>query len=77
MLRRGGWLADQPHLKRLEVDPDKLGGVLSLRGRRWPVERVAQIASPEEGRAILIEDYQLDRRDVDESPRRVEAAAAL
>ncbi len=36
---------DAELMERLEVDPDKLGGVLSLRGRRWPVERVAQIAS--------------------------------
>lgn len=77
VLRRGGWLADQLHLSRLEVDPDKLGGAPSLRGRRWPVERVAQIAADEEGRQILVEDYQLDPRDVSESLTWVEAAAAL
>jgi hypothetical protein len=47
------------------------------------VERVAQIASDRdgkvvpEGEALLIEDYGLDARDVDESLRWVEAAAAL
>lgn len=77
MLRRGGWLADRLHLKRLEVDPSKLGGAPTLRGRRWTVERVAQIAADEEGRSILVEDYGLDPREVDESLRWVEAAAAL
>lgn len=77
MLRRGGWLADQLRLKRIEVDPQKLGGAPTLRGRRWPVERVAQIAADDEGRSILIDDYGLDTRDVDESLRWVEAAAAL
>jgi uncharacterized protein (DUF433 family)/DNA-binding transcriptional MerR regulator len=77
MLRTGGWLADQLGLERIEVDPAKLGGAPTLRGRRWPVERVARIAADAEGRAILTEDYGLDERDVEESVRWAEAAAAL
>lgn len=77
MLRSGGWLADQLRLERLEVDPLKLGGAPTLRGRRWPVERVARIASDVQGRTILIEDYGLDGRDVEESIRWTEAAARL
>jgi uncharacterized protein (DUF433 family)/DNA-binding transcriptional MerR regulator len=77
MLRTGGWLADQLGLDRIEVDPAKLGGAPSLRGRRWPVERVARIAADAEGRAILIDDYGLDDRDVEESVRWTSAAAAL
>lgn len=77
MLRRGGWLAEKLRLNRVEVDPEKLGGSPTLRGRRWPLDRVAQIASDQAGRELLIEDYGLDQRDVDESLRWVEAAAAL
>lgn len=77
MLRRGGWLADHLGLNRLEVDPDKLGGAPTLRGRRWPVERVAQLAADEEGEQILLREYGLDQRDIDESLRWVEAAARL
>lgn len=77
MLRRGGWIADQLELERIEVDPEKLGGAPSLRGHRWTVERVAQIGCDDEGKAILVEDYGLDARDVDESLAWVEAAAAL
>src|SRR5436309_1559682 len=54
MLRRGGWIADQLRLKRIEVDPQKLGGQPTLRGRRWPVERVAQIGANREGKMILM-----------------------
>lgn len=77
MLRRGGWIADELHLKRIEVDPQKLGGAPTLRGRRWGVEGVAQIAADAEGRAILINDYGLDDRDVDEAVSWTEAAASL
>jgi uncharacterized protein (DUF433 family) len=77
MLRTGGWLAEQLKLERIEVDPEKLGGAPTLRGRRWPVERVARIAADDEGRAILIHDYGLDERDVEESVRWTQAAAAL
>lgn len=77
MLQRGGWLADHLRLGRLEVDPQKLGGAPTLRGRRWPVERVAQLAADEEGQGILLQDYGLDERDIDESLRWVDAASRL
>lgn len=77
ILRSGGWLADRLGLERIEVDPEKLGGAPTLRGRRWPVERVARIAADEDGRAILTEDYGLDSRDVAESLQWANAAAVL
>lgn len=77
MLRSGGWLADRLGLKRIEVDPAKLGGAPTLKGRRWPVERVAQLAEDAEGKSILIDDYGLDSRDVDESLAWTAAAAKL
>jgi uncharacterized protein (DUF433 family)/DNA-binding transcriptional MerR regulator len=77
MLRRGGWIAAQLGLKRIEVDPDKLGGAPVVRGRRWPIERVAQLASDDAGRAILENDYGLHRLDIRESRRWVDAAARL
>jgi uncharacterized protein (DUF433 family) len=77
MLRRGGWLADQLELRRIEVDPEKLGGTPVLRGRRWPIERVAQLAADDAGVHVLLDDYGLDRRDVDESVEWMNAALAL
>lgn len=77
LLRSGGWLANELALERIEVDPDKLGGAPTLRGRRWPVERVARIAADQAGRAILTGDYGLDEQDLDESLRWAKAAATL
>lgn len=77
VLQKGGWLADELALTRIEVDPEKLGGAPSLRGRRWSIERVAQVAADDEGRELLVEDYGLDEEDIDESVRWTEAAAAL
>ena len=77
MLFTGGWLADQLRLERIEVDPEKLGGAPTLRGRRWPVERVARIAADSEGRDLLVQDYGLDERDIGESVQWTDAAAAL
>jgi uncharacterized protein (DUF433 family) len=77
MLRRGGWIAAQLELRRIEVDPGKLGGAPSLRGRRWPIERIAQIAADDEGRTLLVEDYGIDDGEIDESLRWMECASAL
>lgn len=77
MLHRGGWIAAQLELLRIEVDPGKLGGAPSLRGRRWPIERIAQIAADDEGRALLVEDYGIDNGEIDESLRWMECASAL
>ena len=77
VLRQGGWLARELGLTRIEVDPERLGGAPSVKGYRWPVERVARVAADDEGRALLIEEYDLDERDVEESIRWTLAAAAL
>lgn len=67
MLRSGGWLAYHLKLDRIEVDPSKLGGAPVLAGSRWPVERVARIAADDEGRAILIGEYELDEVGVEQA----------
>lgn len=77
MLRRGGWLAAQLKLERIEVDPGKLGGAPVLRGRRWPIERVAQLAADEAGIRVLLDDYGLHPRDIEESVRWMDAALSL
>jgi DNA-binding transcriptional MerR regulator len=78
MLRHGGWIADSLKLQHIEVDPEKLGGAPVLAGRRWPVERVAQIAkdSPE-GWQLLRDEYDLPDIEIDESVRWATAVASL
>lgn len=77
MLWRGGWIAAKLGLQRIEVDPGKLGGAPAICGRRWPIERIAQLAEDEGGRAILIGDYGLNQLDIDESVQWVRAAEKL
>jgi uncharacterized protein (DUF433 family) len=77
MLRTGGWIAYANGLDRIEVDPTKLGGAPALQGSRWPVERVARIAADAEGRAILVDEYKLDERDVDQAVQWTKVAEKL
>ena len=77
VLRRGGWIAQELKLRRIEVDPSKLGGAPLLVGRRWPVERVAQLAADDDGASVLLGDYGLRRPEIAESVKWVEAAARL
>lgn len=77
VLRTGGWLARRLRLERIEVDPQKLGGAPTIRGHRWPVERVARIAADDEGRSMLVEEYELDELDIKESVTWTDAALAL
>ncbi len=44
-LRRGGWaVRDLPHLKSIEVDPDRLSGRPAISGTRVPADLVAHLA---------------------------------
>lgn len=67
MLNHGGWLATQLGLRRIEVEPLKLGGQPSLKGRRWTVDHVARIGADQEGRRILMDEYGLEEEEVAES----------
>jgi uncharacterized protein (DUF433 family) len=77
MLRTGGWIAYAYGLDRIEVDPTKLGGAPALRDSRWPVERIARIAADTEGRSILIHEYELEARDVDQAVQWTDVAEKL
>jgi uncharacterized protein (DUF433 family) len=77
VLTRGGWIADRLKLTHIEVDPSKLNGVPVLRGRRWPLERVAQLAADEEGWAVLVGEYGLRPDEVEESTLWMDEALKL
>lgn len=68
-LRRGGWaVRSLPDLDHIEVDPDRLSGRPTIRGRRIAAEDVARIAE-EDGVDVLVEDYELTEREVDDARR--------
>ncbi len=82
-LNRGGWAARQiPDLRHIEVDPDRLSGRPTIRGRRVPASMVAELAEAPHGVPLLHEDYDLDADQIRdarrwwEATRRYERAAA-
>lgn len=82
-LRRGGWAVRAlPDLEHIEVDPDRLSGKPTIRGRRIAAEDVAEIAATRGGVETLHADYELDEAEIADARRwwrevrRFEAVAA-
>jgi uncharacterized protein (DUF433 family)/DNA-binding transcriptional MerR regulator len=69
-LSRGGWAARSlPALEHIEVDPDRLSGRPTIRGRRIAAEDVARIAITDTGRADLREGFGLSDEEIDDARR--------
>jgi len=66
-LGRGGWVALKKPRKHIEVDPERHSGTPVVRGRRLPTSLVAGIASAEDGRKTLREDYGLSAAEIDDA----------
>jgi uncharacterized protein (DUF433 family) len=66
LLRRGGWAARKlTDLKHIEVDPDRLSGTPTIKGRRVAAKAVAELAdSGSVGVQILREEYDLKRDQI-------------
>ena len=76
-LRRGGWAARElPGLLHINVDPDFLSGRPTIKGRRVPVALVAELATEEDGQAILREDYDLSPEQIKDAVRWWKASSA-
>lgn len=82
-LRRGGWAVRRvPDLQHIEIDPDRLSGRPTIRGRRIAAEDVALIADGPGGVELLRDDYDLDETQIADARRwwrevrRLEAQAA-
>ena len=71
LLRRGGWaIREHPEIHHVEVDPERLGGTPTIRGRRIPVTQVAHLA--EEGYSglrILREEYEVTQPEIRDAVR--------
>jgi uncharacterized protein (DUF433 family) len=75
LLQRGGWAArDLLDLTHIEVDPDRLSGRPTIRGRRVPAEKVAQLAQTAGGRTELVDDYELTSDEIRDAERWWDAA---
>jgi uncharacterized protein (DUF433 family)/DNA-binding transcriptional MerR regulator len=77
-LRRGGWaVRSTPDLEYIEVDPDRLSGRPTIKGRRIPAAKVAAMATTDEGREILADDYDLSREEIEDAVRWWRASSEL
>jgi uncharacterized protein (DUF433 family) len=69
VLAIGGWVAYKGGRTHIEVDPERLSGQPTIRGRRVATEVVADLARREEGREILIEDFGLTEQEIEDAVR--------
>jgi uncharacterized protein (DUF433 family) len=66
-LTHGGWVALRKRRETVEVDPERLAGVPTVRGHRIPTELVANLAQEEDGHKFLQVEYGLSDREIDEA----------
>ncbi len=69
-LSRGGWAArDLPDLEHIEVNPDRMSGRPTIRGRRLRADKVARLAQSTGGRQVLKSDYELSEDEIRDAER--------
>ncbi|HTA36562.1 MAG TPA: DUF433 domain-containing protein, partial [Solirubrobacteraceae bacterium] len=66
-LAHGGWVAIENPRAHIEVDPDMHSGTPVVKGRRLPTTLVAGIASRDDGRETLRDDYGLSDAEIDDA----------
>jgi uncharacterized protein (DUF433 family) len=64
-LERGGWVSVDTQRDYIEVDPERLSGRPTIRGRRIATEVVADLAQRAEGREILLDDFGLSEDEIE------------
>ena len=73
-LRRGGWAArERPDLEHIEVNPERLSGRPTIKGRRIPVRFVAETALTAGGRELLLEEFDLQPAQINDAVRWLES----
>jgi uncharacterized protein (DUF433 family) len=76
VLKRGGWPSRERHLTNIEIDPERLGGRPTIRGRRIEVELVAELARSHD-RSDLRDGYDLTDAEIEDAVAWWSAAEAL
>jgi len=73
-LRRGGWAArEHPDLEYIEVNPERLSGRPTIKGRRIPARFVADTARTATGVALLREEFDLNPAQINDAVRWLES----
>lgn len=74
-LNRGGWAARElPDLTHIEVNPDRLSGRPTIRGRRIAARSVAELAETDAGIEVLRDEYELNDAEIGDARRWWEVA---
>ncbi len=66
-LAHGGWVALKTRRPNVEVDPERLSGRPTVRGRRVPTSLVAELARAANGRETLREELSLSNDEIDDA----------
>jgi uncharacterized protein (DUF433 family) len=66
-LERGGWVTWKNPRGHIEVDPERLSGRPTIRGRRAATQLVADIADTPAGREVLRAEYGLSDEEIDDA----------
>src|SRR5262249_49512619 len=66
-LERGGWVSLHTAREHIEVDPERLSGRPTIRGRRVSTEGAADIAARPTGRDVLRDEYDLSDEEIDDA----------
>jgi uncharacterized protein (DUF433 family)/DNA-binding transcriptional MerR regulator len=66
-LERGGWVAYKRPRPHVEVNPERRSGEPVIRGKRIATAFVADLASSDDGRHVLREDYELTDDEIDDA----------
>lgn len=77
-LRRGGWaVRAEPGLEHIEVNPERLSGRPTIRGRRIAAAKVAAMATTLQGVRTLKRDYDLSGDEIADAVRWWSASTQL
>jgi uncharacterized protein (DUF433 family) len=76
-LNHGGWVSLDEQRPEIEVNPARLGGQPTVRGRRLPTDLIAQISKARDGRRMLREDYELSEAQISAAVQYEQAVEAL
>lgn len=66
-LEGGGWVSYKKPRQHIEVDPERLSGRPTIRGRRIATETVAALAQESEGRDVLLADFELTEEEIEDA----------
>lgn len=76
-LNHGGWVSIDTKRPEIEVNPERLQGRPTIRGRRMPTDLIVEISRASDGRRSLRDEYELTERQINAAVDYERAVRAL